>query len=132
MKIPNPTADREKDPGDTQNILQVDSEKDPSRFSLNLSETNYQIASRQNPNSVRSPLTGYTDYNQTASPQKPNIRKTASPQKTKMKQRSGKMEKAFRQNENSVQAKCLFIKHHVKCSIICNINTGLIWVYLNN
>ena len=47
MKIPNPTADREKDPGDTQNILlAVDSEKDPSRFTLNLSETNYQIASR--------------------------------------------------------------------------------------
>ena len=47
MKIPNPTADREKDPGDTQNTLQVDSEKDPSRFTLNLSETNYQTASRR-------------------------------------------------------------------------------------
>jgi len=52
IKIPNPTADKEKDPGDTQNTLQVDSEKDPSRFTLNLSETNYQIASRQNPTSV--------------------------------------------------------------------------------
>ena len=47
MKNPNPTADREKDPGDTQNILPVDSEKDPSRFTLNLSETNYQTASRR-------------------------------------------------------------------------------------
>jgi hypothetical protein len=52
IKIPNPTADKDKDPGDTQNILPVDSEKDPSRFTLNLSETNYQIASRQNPTSV--------------------------------------------------------------------------------